>query len=483
MSKKSVFSLTLSLFIGFLGGYYLADHNSPPAASLTSGGDAPELATTEPASTTHVCPMHPAIVSAEPGACPICGMDLVETDTPAVLASPVTANTYVCPMHPEITDDHASSCPICGMDLVASKAPTAAEHHHEGHPEVRISPTVVHNLGIRTATIKRADLKRSIETIGKITRVESNARRILTPPIQGELTYLAEKYQGDLVGERELLFSVSSPELLELERQYRDATQAKDRRRASTLVPKLRDMGLTPEQLALLYGGHEPTLAVEVHAQQDSFVFDRRGKVGAAVHTGYTVFNLAGKQRVIEITAEIFEREWSWVKVGQDAEMTVRGLPGIRFSGKVVRVEPPVGYTTRSLEVALKFRTDNPVLSQSMFAHVSIAGQPLHNVLVAPLDTVIRTGSDERVVLVRGPGNYQPVSVVAGEEAGGMIQIRSGLKEGDKVVASGQFLIDSESNLRAGFRRMSTPGTDTGADTEIGNAGEADHGAEHNRHD
>jgi Cu(I)/Ag(I) efflux system membrane fusion protein len=340
---------------------------------------------------------------------------------------------------------------------------------------VRISPAVVHNLGIRTAVVERGDLDRSIETIGKITRVEAKARRILTPPIKGELTYLAEKYQGDLVDEAELLFSVSSPELLELERQYRDATQNKDRKRASALVPKLRDRGLTPEQLALLYGGHEPTLPVEVYAQQDSFVFDRRGQVGAAVHTGYTVFNLAGKQRVIEVTAEIFEREWSWVKVGQDAIMTVRGRPGVPFAGKVVRVEPPVGYTTRSLEVALKFRTDDPALSQSMFAHVSIAGRPLHNVLVVPLDTVIRTGSGDRVVLVHGPGDYQPVPVVAGEEAGGMMQIRSGLKEGDKVVASGQFLIDSESNLRAGFLRMSSPGAE--ADT-----GSADH-AEHSGHE
>lgn len=479
MSKQSIFSLTLSLLIGFLGGYYFADGAGQPADSETTAPtDIPEQA-----ATTYVCPMHPEITDDHASSCPICGMDLVETDTPAVPASPVTTHAYVCPMHPEITDDHPSTCPICGMDLVPSNTPEPHDHEHEhehdhhdnAYPEVRISPSVVHNLGIRTAVVKRGDLNRSIETIGKITRVETNARRILTPPIQGKLTYLAKKFQGDLVSEGELLFSVSSPELLELERQYHQATQDKDRRRAAPLVPKLRDMGITPEQLALLYNGHQPTLPVEIHAQQDGFVFERRGKVGAAVHTGYTVFNLAGKHRVIEVTAEIFEREWSWVKVGQDAVMTVRGLPGIPFSGKVVRVEPPVGYTTRSLEVALKFSTDNPALSQSMFAHVSIAGRPLHNVLVVPLDTVIRTGSGDRVVRVRGPGDYLPVPVVAGEEADGMMQIRSGLKEGDKVVASGQFLIDSESNLRAGFRRMTTPGADSDTDTDTGTGLHAGH--------
>jgi Cu(I)/Ag(I) efflux system membrane fusion protein len=123
-----------------------------------------------------------------------------------------------------------------------------------------------------------------------------------------------------------------------------------------------------------------------------------------------------------------------------------------------VRVEPPVGYTTRSLEVALKFKTDHPGISQSMFAHVSILGQAKRNVLTVPSDTVIRTGEGERVVLVRGDGRYQPVPVVAGDEAGGRTEIVSGLEAGDEVVASGQFLIDSESNLLSGFRRMYTPG-------------------------
>ena len=171
------------------------------------------------------------------------------------------------------------------------------------------------------------------------------------------------------------------------------------------------------------------------------------------------MFKLSGSGRVIEVTAEIFEREWGWVEVGQQADMSVRGLPGVTFAGKVVRVEPPVGYTTRSLEVALKFKTENPAITQSMFAHVSIAGQPRRNVLVVPTDTIIRTGSSDRAVVMRGDGRYQPVEVVAGEESDGMIEVLSGLEEGQQVVASGQFLIDSESNLQAGFRRLSTPGT------------------------
>jgi Cu(I)/Ag(I) efflux system membrane fusion protein len=120
----------------------------------------------------------------------------------------------------------------------------------------------------------------------------------------------------------------------------------------------------------------------------------------------------------------------------------------------VVDVEPPVGYTTRSLEVRLKFKTDHPGLSQSMFAHVRIIGQSRDNILMVPRDTVIRTGDGDRVVLIKDDGLFQPVTVVVGEETSDKIEIISGLKKNDTVVSSGQFLIDSESNLQSALKRM-----------------------------
>ncbi len=373
------------------------------------------------------------------------------------VAAVPAASHYVCPMHAEITGDSPGSCPICGMDLVEQPAEDMPPAD-AGLPVVSITPSVVHNLGVRTAEVVYGDLQRSIETIGKITRIDPMARRTITPPIRGELVYIADKQQGDLVDAGELLFTVRSDELFEHEKAFQDAFGSGDRATASAMIPQLSDMGLSSEQIARLQTGETPELPVEVHAFEDGFVYTRRGNVGEKVHTGFTVFNVGGNYRVIEVTAEIFERQWGWVEEGQTARMTVRGLPGTVFEGKVVRVEPPVGYTTRSLEVALKFRTDNPGLSQSMFAHVSIDGQARHNVLTVPTDSVIRTGEGDRVVVLQGENRFQPVPVVAGEEADGRIEIREGLEAGDRVVASGQFLIDSESNLMAGFRRLSTPG-------------------------
>lgn len=368
-----------------------------------------------------------------------------------------TASRYVCPMHVEIISDTPGSCPVCGMDLVVHQAGEAASAEG-GLPVVTVTPSVVHNLGIRTAAAAYGDLQRSIETIGKITRVDPMARRTITPPIRGELVAIADKHDGDFISEGELLFAVKSEQLFEYEKALQDAYQSGDRSTANAMIPQLSKMGLTPEQISRLQAGEAPEMPVEVYAFEDGYIYTRRGRIGEKVHTGFTVFNVGGNYRVIEVTAEIFERQWGWVEQGQKTRMTVRGLPGTVFDGEVVRVEPPVGYTTRSLEVALKFRTDNPQLSQSMFAHVSIAGQPRKHVLMVPTDSVIRTGQGDRVVLVRGNNRFQPVEVIAGEDAGGMIEIRSGLEAGDQVVASGQFLIDSESNLLAGFRRLTTPG-------------------------
>ncbi len=330
------------------------------------------------------------------------------------------------------------------------------------YPRIKIASNVVHNLGVQTAIVIKGDLPRNIETLGKITRVDPMARRTLTPPIRGELVFVADKQEGGFVKPGELLFAVSSESLLNLQKSFQDAYFADEQMTVTAMLTELRRLGLRPEQITALQNGAEPKFPVEVYADEDGYIFTSRGIVGESVHEGFTIFNVGGQYRVIEVTAEIFERQWDWVKNGQQANMSVRGLPGEIFSGQVVRVEPPVGYTTRSLEVALRFNTEHLGLSQSMFAHVSILGQAKENILLVPQQSVIRVGNEQRVVLQHQDGSFQSVVVTIGEESEGMLEILSGLQENDKVVTSGQFLIDSESNLMADLKRMSP------ADKQIG---------------
>ncbi|MFK5948383.1 MAG: efflux RND transporter periplasmic adaptor subunit [Methylococcales bacterium] len=362
---------------------------------------------------------------------------------------------YTCPMHPEIISDSPGTCPVCGMDLVKQHHIHPQNNRASAYPAITISPVVVHNLGIRTARAQRGVMQHNIETIGKITRIDLTARRIITPPFGGVISYIADKYDGDEVTEGELLFAMTSPTLQEQQLQFQGLLKQDNSLGVSLIKAQLISAGLTSEQISKLQSGHPANFSVEIYAKEAGYIFSRRGDVGDSIPSGFTVFNIGSNYQVVEVTAEIFERQWNWVKVGQQANMVVRGLPGVSFSGKVVRVEPPVGYTTRSLEISLKFKTDHPGLSQSMFAHISIIGQSRHNILMVPRDTVIKTEQQDRVVLLKDNGQYQPVTVIAGEESGGMVEILSGLKNNDTVVSSGQFLIDSESNLQSAFQRMS----------------------------
>ena len=225
---------------------------------------------------------------------------------------------------------------------------------------------------------------------------------------------------------------------------------------ATTIITKLVKMGLSTEQIAQLHDGALPTFPAKIFAREDGYIFTRRGQKGDAVTSAFTVFNLGGNYQVIEVTVEIFERQWDLVKEGQSATMQLRNLPGKTFQGLVERVDEPVGYTTRALETRIKFKTDIKGLTQSTFARVIIQGKTINNVIIVPRDAVIQTAQGSRIVKLKKNGSFQPLEVEIGDESDGKVEIKSGIKEGDKIVVSGQFLIDSESNLISALNRMSS---------------------------
>lgn len=382
--------------------------------------------------------------------------------------------SYVCPMHSHIVSDHEGKCPICGMDLVPQQSTgnTGADAH-AGHDDavattasadqhaaqgaaILIDPAVRNTIGVRTGKVVRGDLRRSIRTVGKIGRIDPTSRQNVSSPTIGTIVEISGKAEGDSVKSGEFLFSVGSEELYQLERDYQAAMTAGRRDEALGMVSRLSQQGISAEQIAQLQNGAEPNLPAQVFAPQDGFVFVRRTAVGDPVTAATMIYSLGANTRAIEVIAEIYEQQWGWVKEGQEADLAVRAILGKTFKGRIIRVEPPVGYTTRTLEVRLRFDTDEPGLNQGMFAEVVIKGDTQPNVVSVPVEAVIRTQAGARVVVVRDDGSFQPVEVVTGEEAGDLIEIRSGLHGDENVVVSGQFLIDSESNRLAGLARMSS---------------------------
>ncbi|MGV6852769.1 MAG: efflux RND transporter periplasmic adaptor subunit [bacterium] len=362
--------------------------------------------------------------------------------------------TYVCPMHAHITSHEHGQCPICGMNLVKKQIrKKVTTDQHRDHPIVQVNGHLSNQLSIKTNTVIRGTLLRNIETLGKITRLDPTARNIISTPLEGTIEYIANKHSGDMVRAGDLLFSIRSEKLKALEEEYFQAYQAANQKNTQRLIPLLRKSGLSPGQIEGLQSKTD-FVPANVYAEEDGYIFIRRGKKGEQVRPGFTIFNIGGDYQLAEVTAEIFEREWGKIEEGQHATMTLRNIPGMVFEGHVSRVEPPVGFTTRSLEIKLKFKTNDPRLSQSMFAHISISGTPREGLLLIPSAALIRTEHENRVVKLVDDGSFQPVTVVAGEESMGQVEIISGLCEGDQVVSSGQFLIDSESQLSAAFQRM-----------------------------
>jgi Cu(I)/Ag(I) efflux system membrane fusion protein len=155
---------------------------------------------------------------------------------------------------------------------------------------------------------------------------------------------------------------------------------------------------------------------------------------------------------------DIYEHQIDWLRQGLSAEMTVPARPGRTWEGEVDYLYPELDPETRTLRVRLVFDNPDLVLKPNMFADVVIYGGPKRNVLKIPSEALIATGKRQSVVTVVGERRFQPVDVVTGMQRGGEVEILSGLNEGDEIVISGQFLIDSESNLQASFMRMSDAG-------------------------
>jgi Cu(I)/Ag(I) efflux system membrane fusion protein len=171
------------------------------------------------------------------------------------------------------------------------------------------------------------------------------------------------------------------------------------------------------------------------------------------VSPGSEMFTVVDLSKVW-VMVDVFEHQIDWLKEGLSAEIRVPAQPGRRWEGKVDYLYPELDPKTRTLRVRLVFDNADLLLRPNMFAEAVIYGGPKEDTLKIPREALIVTGERESVVRALGEGRFQPVDVVSGVQRGGDVEILSGLKEGEEIVVSGQFLIDSESSLQASFMRM-----------------------------
>ena len=420
--------------------------------AMSTGGGKKETAVehaTKHLDPTYVCPMHPNIVKNEPGSCPICGMDLVLKEPEEDMASAEQKILYYRhPHNPTITSDKPMKDEM-GMDYIPI-------YDDRGGTSVKISPAVENNMGVRTALAEKDRLWRKIDTVGYVD-VDENRISHIHLRTKGWIDKLMVKSDGERVKKGQLLFEVYSPELVNAQEEYLQALSTSSRRLISASKERLAALGVSDVQINSLNKTRKVTQYVQVYAPQDGIVDKLSVREGMFVMPQVEVMSLADLSS-IWILAEVFERQVDWIQAGLPAEVSLSYLPGRTWEGKVEYVYPALNQKTRTLKVRLRFDNPDESLKPNMFANVTIYAGPTSDTVVIPREALIRTGDEERVILSMGKGRYQPRKVIAGIESGDYVEIQRGLAAGDRVVTSGQFLIDSEASLKASLQRMSLPG-------------------------
>jgi Cu(I)/Ag(I) efflux system membrane fusion protein len=356
---------------------------------------------------------------------------------------------WVAPMDPNYRRDQPGKSPM-GMDLIPYYSTSDASDN-----SVRISPAMVQNLGVRTSKAELTRLWRGIDTVGYVDYDESKVSHIHLRT-EGWIERLAVQSEGERVKKGDFLFDVYSPKLVNAQEELVTALATDNKGLISATKERLSALGISSSQIRALEKNKKVKQRISIYAPQDGVVSVLPVREGMFVKPSQKVMTL-GDLSSVWLLAEVFERQSQWVEVGQDAEVNLSYIPGKSWNGKVEYIYPSLDPKTRTLKVRLRFDNPGERLKPNMYANVKIFGGAKKNTIVIPLEGLIRSGREERVILALGDGRFEAREVRAGIESGNYVEILEGVEQGEEIVISGQFLIDSEASMRASLNRMAEP--------------------------
>ena len=354
---------------------------------------------------------------------------------------------WVAPMDPKYRRDEPGKSPM-GMDLV----PVYADEADDQPGVIAIDATIVNNLGVRTARAERGELSHRIETVGYVGYDEDTVQHVHTR-VDGWIEKLVTKASGDPVKKGQLLFELYSPTLVNAQEEYLAALRSSNTLLRSASRERLAALGIADSEISRLDKERKIRQRVRVYAESDGVITHLGVREGIYVTAATEIMSVAELDK-IWVLAEVFERQAAWVKEGQHAMVELDYLPGEMWHGTVDYVYPELDPKTRTLKVRLRFENEARTLRPNMFARVTIRGESTGDVIHVPREALIRGGSVDRLVVALGEGRFRAQPVEVGIESGNRVEIRSGISAGELIVTSGQFLIDSESNIEEALSRM-----------------------------
>jgi RND family efflux transporter MFP subunit len=410
-------------------------------------------------------PMNPSYKSDKPGKAPN-GKDLVPKYAVETQAAPGQKKVlyWYDAMNPGMRSDKPGKAPD-GMDLVPMYAETSETMANMPPGTVIVSPTKQQLIGVRTDIVRHEPLDRTIRTVAQVQIDDTKIARIHVK-ISGWVDQIYVDFVGKLVRKGQPLFSFYSPDLVATQQEYLIARRGQQElgtapfsevsKGSETLLQaareRLRLWDISDDQIRKLDETGQVIKDVTMYSPVDGFVMKREVYEKMYLLPETELYELVDLSTVW-VNAEIYEYEVPYIKVGQSATMALSYFPGKTYQGKIVYIYPTVDPTTRTVKLRLEFANPDFNLKPDMFAEVRL-NVSYGTQLFVPQEAVLDSGTEQIVFVALGDGYFQPHKVQLGPRLDGRIVVLSGLKPGEKIVTSGNFLIDSESRLKSAMGGM-----------------------------
>ncbi len=386
---------------------------------------------------------------------------------------------YHCAMHPHYISEKPGTCPICGMDLVPfknSENKSEENKSEEKNTKVHIDPTVIQNMGVKTLVVKKQLMNIEIRTNGKV-KVDESRISIVTARVMGYVEKLSVNTLGQRVEKGESLLELYSPDFSATEAEYLQALGNTDlisienseiekgmdgkkpgqgeKDRAESIKQRLLNWGLAQQDLEQMEKERKGIKNLRIVSPSAGIILEKNILLGQNIMPGSELFRIADLSKVWVI-ADLYPKDLASVKLGADAEIELAYLPGKVFRGKVHFISPTVNAENQSAQIRIEVNNTKALdLKPESFAKVHIHAAMDLPVIAIPDQAIVRSGRRNLIIVSLGEGYFEPREIELGLSDGGVVEVLSGLKEGDKIVVSSQFMIDSESNLKSAIQQMS----------------------------
>ncbi|MFC3123221.1 efflux RND transporter periplasmic adaptor subunit [Agaribacter flavus] len=356
------------------------------------------------------------------------------------LHHPLQSVQYICPMHTHIVKDHEGTCPICGMDLVLQ------QNNHSNEHSVEVSGAMQQAMAIQTALVATSTLERFTSSYGAVQLDETGLRH-LHSRASGWIENLNANSVGQGIKKGELLYEIYAPDLLVAQEDFLALLNSKQQ--SAVLMERgerrLQLLGLNQDLIRQLKKTREVFYRVPYYAEQDGIVSSlniRQGMYTEARHRLMTLADLSS----VWVIAEVFASQADWVEVGQKVELDIPAADIFKLEGQIEFIYPTLHPVTRTLQVRLTVNNPKQLLKPDMLATLRVYAPPI-SALNIPVDALIQMAQNNRVFVQSADNQFSLREVEVGLITQGRAQVLAGLQAGERVVTSGQFLLDAEASL------------------------------------